>query len=100
MVLLESFWAYGTVLAALIGALVVPRHEGWRIALLLGALPALYVFVVRRAIPESPRLLLARGRTREAREAARSPASRRSAGRAGAGVAGRSCSRPRLARAR
>ena len=71
VVLLESFWAYGSVLAALIGALVVPLHEGWRIALLLGMLPALYVVVIRRAVPESPRWLLARGRVLEAREAAR-----------------------------
>ena len=71
VVLLESFWAYGSVLAALIGATIVPLHEGWRIALLLGTLPALYVFVIRRAIPESPRWLLSQGRTLEAREAAR-----------------------------
>jgi MFS transporter, putative metabolite:H+ symporter len=70
VVLLESFWAYGTVLAALIGALVVPT-AGWRVALLIGTLPALYVFVIRRAIPESPRYLLAQGRGAEAREVAR-----------------------------
>jgi MFS transporter, putative metabolite:H+ symporter len=70
VVLLESFWAYGTVLAALIGALVVPT-AGWRVALLIGLLPALYVFVIRRAVPESPRYLLARGRGAEAREVAR-----------------------------
>jgi putative MFS transporter len=67
VVLLESFWAYGTVLAALIGATIVPLHEGWRIALLLGTLPALYVFVIRRTIPESPRWLFSHGRQREAR---------------------------------
>ena len=70
VVMLESFWAYGTVLAALIGALVVPT-AGWRVALLIGVLPALYVFVIRRAVPESPRFLLAHGRAAEAREVAR-----------------------------
>jgi MFS transporter, putative metabolite:H+ symporter len=70
IVLLESFWAYGTVLAALIGAVVVPT-AGWRVALLIGLLPALYVFVIRRAIPESPRFLLANGRAAESREVAR-----------------------------
>jgi MFS transporter, putative metabolite:H+ symporter len=70
IVLLESFWAYGTVLAALIGAVVIPT-AGWRVALLIGTLPALYVFVIRRAIPESPRYLLAQGRGAEAREVAR-----------------------------
>ncbi|HLI29344.1 MAG TPA: MFS transporter [Chloroflexota bacterium] len=65
VVLLESFWAYGSVLAALIGFLVVPTL-GWRVALLMGALPALYTFIVRRSLPESPRYLLAHGRTAEA----------------------------------
>ena len=69
VVMLESFWAYGTVLAALIGALVVPT-AGWRVALLIGVLPALYVFVIRRAVPESPRFLLAHGRAAEARATA------------------------------
>jgi MFS transporter, putative metabolite:H+ symporter len=65
VVLLESFWAYGSVLAALVGFLVVPTL-GWRVALLMGALPALYVFVVRRSLPESPRFLLSQGRAAEA----------------------------------
>jgi len=69
IVLLESFWAYGTVLAALIGAVVVP-NAGWRVAMLIGVLPALYVFVLRRAVPESPRFLLAQGRGLEARNVA------------------------------
>lgn len=63
VVLLESFWAYGSVLAALIGYLVIP-HIGWRAAFLVGMLPALYVFVLRREIPESPRFLQAAGARR------------------------------------
>ena len=40
VVVLESFWAVGWTLAALIGYLVVPRGDaGWRWALALGALP-------------------------------------------------------------
>ncbi len=65
VVLLESFWAYGSVLAALIGFLVVPTL-GWRAALLIGALPALYVVVIRRFLPESPRFLVSRGKVAEA----------------------------------
>lgn len=61
IVLLESFWAYGSVLAALIGYLVIPRF-GWQAAFLIGALPAFYVVVIRRTIPESPRFLEARTR--------------------------------------
>ena len=69
VVLLESFWAYGWILAALVGYLVIPAF-GWRVAFLVGALPALYVLVLRRALPESPRYLLRKGRHAEAREAA------------------------------
>lgn len=65
IVLLESFWAYGWALAALIGYFLIPPL-GWRIAFLIGALPAVYVLVLRRSIPESPRFLAARGRTAEA----------------------------------
>lgn len=65
VVLLESFWAYGSVAAALIGFLVIPTW-GWRVALLIGALPAFYAFVIRRALPESPRYLASQGRHDEA----------------------------------
>jgi MFS transporter, putative metabolite:H+ symporter len=67
VVLLEAFWAVGWILAALIGTWVVPRSEnGWRWAFALGALPALYSAVVRRALPESVRFLEQKGRTEEA----------------------------------
>jgi putative MFS transporter len=65
VVLLESFWAYGSVLAALIAFLVIPSY-GWQIAFLIGALPALYVFALRRGTPESPRFLMTQGRVAEA----------------------------------
>jgi putative MFS transporter len=67
VVLLEAFWAAGWILAALVGTFVVPRSaEGWRWAFALGALPALYSGIVRRALPESVRFLESRGRTAEA----------------------------------
>ena len=70
VVLLESFWAYGAVLAALVGYLVVPRSfgalEGWQVAFLIGALPAFLVFALRRGLPESVRFLVSRGRFDEA----------------------------------
>jgi putative MFS transporter len=65
MVLLESFWAYGWVLAALIAFFLIPQY-GWRAAFLVGALPAFYVFVLRRSLPESPRFLLSQGQIGEA----------------------------------
>ncbi|MHB0870359.1 MAG: MFS transporter [Chloroflexota bacterium] len=67
MVLLESFWAYGWVMAALVAFFLIPQY-GWRIAFLIGALPAFYVFVLRRSLPESPRFLLSQGRVAEAEE--------------------------------
>lgn len=72
VVVLESFWAVGWTLAALIGYLVVPRGDaGWRWALALGAVPALYAVVVRRGLPESVRFLEGRGRHDEAEAAVR-----------------------------
>jgi putative MFS transporter len=70
VVLLESFWAYGSVLAALIGYLVIP-NLGWQAAFLIGALPAFYVFILRREIPESPRFLVSKGRIGEAEQVVR-----------------------------
>src|SRR4051794_15046440 len=64
---LEAFWALGWTLSALIGFLVVPRSEaGWRWALALGAVPAVYAVVIRRGLPESVRFLELRGRGNEA----------------------------------
>jgi len=67
VVLLEAFWAVGWTLAALLGYLLVPTgDDGWRWALAVGALPAVYAVVVRRGLPESVRFLVSRGRTQEA----------------------------------
>src|SRR3954470_15408257 len=72
VVLLEAFWAVGWLLAALIGYFVVPRSDaGWRWALALGAVPAVYAVAVRRGLPESVRFLELRGRTDEAEAAVR-----------------------------
>lgn len=72
VVALESFWAVGWVLAALIGYYVVPQSDdGWRWALAIGALPTVYAVVVRLGLPESVRFLEARGRHGEAEAAVR-----------------------------
>jgi putative MFS transporter len=72
VVALEAFWAVGWTLAALIGYLVVPSSsDGWRWALALGAVPALYAVVVRWGLPESVRFLELRGRTEDAEAAVR-----------------------------
>ncbi|HVR88571.1 MAG TPA: MFS transporter [Candidatus Limnocylindria bacterium] len=65
VVLLESFWAYGTILAGVVALVVLPQF-GWRGAFVVGALPALYVAYLRRALPESPRFLAEHGRAAEA----------------------------------
>lgn len=65
IILLESFWAFGAVLAALAAFFVIPAW-GWRFAFFLGALPALYVLYLRRGIPESPRYLTRAGATEAA----------------------------------
>ncbi len=66
LVLLESFWAFGWIAAALIGYLVVP-YLGWRVAFFTGALPALYAAFLRCCLPESPRYLERVGKKEEAR---------------------------------
>jgi MFS transporter, putative metabolite:H+ symporter len=65
IVILESFWAYGTILAGIV-ALTVVASFGWRWGFAVGALPALYVAYLRRALPESPRFLAEQGRAPEA----------------------------------
>jgi putative MFS transporter len=65
IVLLESFWAWGTILAGIIAITILPAY-GWRWAFAVGALPALYVAYLRRALPESPRYLAEHGRAPEA----------------------------------
>lgn len=54
VVLLESFWAGGWLIAALISYFVIPRF-GWQAALLLSALPAFYALYLRLKLPDSPR---------------------------------------------
>ncbi|GAX90133.1 MFS transporter [Effusibacillus lacus] len=55
VVLLESFWAGGWILSALVGFYVIPKY-GWQVAMLVGAVPALYAVYLRWSLPDSPRL--------------------------------------------
>jgi len=78
VVLLESFWAFGWAAAAIIAETLARRAETsgrgfpWRLAFFIGALPALYLIVLRRALPESPRYLSSRGRLDQAETVIRS----------------------------
>lgn len=61
VVLLESFWAAGWIIAAVLAYFVIPAL-GWRTAVMIGAIPVLFAFWVRRAVPESPQFGNHRGR--------------------------------------
>ena len=49
IVLLESFWGLGWLVAALVSYFVIPSY-GWHIAFLIGGLPALYVFMILKKV--------------------------------------------------
>ncbi|WIY81450.1 MFS transporter [Propionimicrobium sp. PCR01-08-3] len=75
VVWLESFWALGWIMAALLGYFLVPQTiggwSGWRWALLVGLVPAAYALVVRHGLPESVRFLESKGKLRQAEESVR-----------------------------
>ena len=65
--LLNTFWAVGWLAAATLSYFVIPNiADGWRWAFVAGAVPALYIWVVRRNLPESPRWLALQNRDEEA----------------------------------
>ena len=67
VIFLESFWAWGWIFAALVAYLLIPVY-GWRMAFVIGGIPALFAAFVRKAIPESPRYLESVGKLEEADE--------------------------------
>jgi len=67
LVILESFWALGTIIAAGLAWLLVPSF-GWRPLLATSAVAAILVLWIRSKVPESPRYLALSGKTDEARE--------------------------------
>lgn len=68
LVLLESFWAVGTILLAVL-ALVALRWgiDAWRVIFLVTGLPALIGVVLRLFVPESPMYLNRSGKGQQAR---------------------------------
>lgn len=63
--ILEGFWPLGFIAAGITAYLLLPMI-GWRGIFIALAVPAVFVFVVRRNIPESPRWLEDAGRHEEA----------------------------------
>jgi len=68
---LNQVFSFSAVpVAALVSAVLVPRRllglDGWRWVVFIGASGAIFIWFIRRAIPESPRWLEQRGRIAEA----------------------------------
>lgn len=67
LALLEVCWYVGFLISVLIGYGLLALGVDWRWILATSAIPALVTLVLRYGLPESPRWLLSRGRTEEAR---------------------------------
>ena len=68
VVALSLMWNVGALAAYLVGVAFLPLGaSAWRWMLLVGAALALLTLIFRTSIPESPRWLMAHGRTDEAR---------------------------------
>lgn len=68
LVLLESFWAVGTIALAVLALVAVSRGEdAWRLIFFVTGLPALVGVVLRLYVPESPMYLNRSGKAEQAR---------------------------------
>ncbi|MFC3695189.1 MFS transporter [Chenggangzhangella methanolivorans] len=65
LAILEGFWPLGFIAAGLLSWFFL-THFTWREMFLCQAIPALFLFVVRFFVPESPRWLADQGRAQEA----------------------------------
>ncbi|MBX9668968.1 MAG: MFS transporter [Candidatus Obscuribacterales bacterium] len=65
--LLEGMWPVGFITAGILAMFVVPNY-GWRGAFIIEAVPALFVLVIRRIVPESPRWLHDSGQVERANQ--------------------------------
>lgn len=65
--LLEGFWPIGFICAGILSYFILP-FWGWRGVFVALGIPSVFVLIVRRAVPESPRWLESRGRIDDASE--------------------------------
>lgn len=63
----DALFTVGMIIASLIGLILIPSSaNGWRFALVVAGLPAIYVIAIRKYLPESPFWLMRNGREHEA----------------------------------
>ncbi|QTD95000.1 MFS transporter [Burkholderia anthina] len=67
LAMMDGNWPLAFISAGLLSYFVLDAY-GWRTLFLIEAIPAIFLFVVRRYVPESPRWLESRGRYLEAGE--------------------------------
>lgn len=65
IVLLESFWGLGWLVAALVSYFIIPKFS-WHVAFLIGGLPIFYLVVIWFKVPESIPYLIQQGKTEAA----------------------------------
>lgn len=65
LALMDGNWPIAFIGAGLLSYFVLPLY-GWRTMFFIGAIPAVFLFVIRRFVPESPRWLESRGKWDEA----------------------------------
>ena len=67
--IMDSLLSAGYFISPLLGALIIPNmplDAGWRTLFVLGGLPVLYMLVIAKLLPESPRWYEIKGRREEA----------------------------------
>lgn len=65
LALMDGNWPLAFITAGLLSYAVLAHHN-WRVLFALEAIPALFLFVIRRYVPESPRWLESQGRHAQA----------------------------------